>query len=109
MTLFQVALPSILDYLLEPKRSGPLKFAQVALGLPLCLQLTSGYFLYADLPHPPETAKESTQSFLWLMKKTFSEMSVLDLPSGLFICCSQCPPVLAAIFTGKPIVFFTSV
>lgn len=52
MTLFQVALPSILDYLLELKRSGPLlSFLRLHL-LSLCLELPSRDFLSANSPHP---------------------------------------------------------
>lgn len=78
MTLFQVALPSILDYLLELKRSGPL------LSL-LRLHLLSLYawnsqeeiFFMLILPTLWGSLNDPcSQSLLWLRSRSFSEMSV---------------------------------
>lgn len=65
---------------LAEKKWASVKFAQVALALPLCLELTSRHLLGANSPHPLEIAGGSVQSLLWLRSRSFSEMSVSALP-----------------------------
>lgn len=104
MTLFQVALPSIPDYLLELKRSGPL-LSLLRLHLVSLSAWNSQVEIFLMLIHPTLWRK----SLLWLRSRFFSEMSISALPSGLLICYRQHPPTLSVIFTEKSIVGFMSV
>lgn len=58
------------------KKWASAKFAQVALALPLCLELTRRDFLRANSPHTLGIVEGSMQSLLWLRSRSFSEMSV---------------------------------
>lgn len=89
MTLFQVALPSILDYLLELKRSGPLlSFLRLHL-LSLSAWNSQVDFLSANSPHPDPCNVFSG----------WGRVPPVNQPSGLLACYSQCPPTLFVIFT----------
>ena len=109
MTLFQVALPSILEYLPELKRSGPL-LSLLRLHLLSLSAWNSQVEIFSVLIHPTlrRSLEEPCNLFLWLRSRFFSGMSASDLPSGLLICYSHCPPTLSVIFAEKGTVVFMS-
>lgn len=71
------------------KKWASVKFSQVALALPLCLELPSRDLLSANSPHPDPCS----------LSCGWGRGPSVNQPSGLLACYSQCPPTLSVIVT----------